>query len=334
MVSSLSAGARIITYDGCPTYPQNNYLWRLCEEEDINIFGTSPSYLSICMRENDQIQKQFKLDSLKTILSTGSPLNKEHYQWVYGKVKKDVHLASISGGTDIISCFMLGNPLLPVKSGVIQAPGLGMAITAKSTIGEDLIQQKGELVCTKAFPSMPLYFLNDSNNQKYWKTYFASDYYPGLWSHGDYIEIDEDGGVIVYGRSDATLNPGGIRIGTSEIYRCVESLSIVKDSLAISYDKWQGSILLFIVLSYRQVLTAREVKEIMQHIKLNLSPKHLPKKIFQVSSIPYTRSGKKVELTIKKIFNGEPINNLSAIGNSEVIDEFYQLYKDLKEERF
>ena len=219
-MSSLHVGASILLYDGSPVYPKVSTLWDLIDEHGITIFGTSPKFLSICQTKGYVPQKQNHLISLKTILSTGSPLTDDNFNWVYKNVKEDVLLSSISGGTDIISCFMLGNPLLPVYSEEIQCRGLGMKVEVFNEKGESVVNEKGELVCTAPFPSMPIYFWNDPEKEKYKAAYF--DYFPKAWRHGDYIKLTEKGSIEVYGRSDSTLNPGGVRIGSSEIYNIVE----------------------------------------------------------------------------------------------------------------
>ena len=247
LVSSLNIGATIFLYDGSPAYPNIETLWNLIEKESINIFGTSPKFLSISQKSNLVPKGKFDLSPLKTILSTGSPLSTENFEWVYSDVKKDVQLSSISGGTDIISCFMLGNPVLPVYRGEIQCRGLAMKVEAFDEEGKSVVQKKGELVCAEPFPSMPIYFWNDPDNKKYQNAYFNK--YTGVWHHGDFIELTEHNGIIVYGRSDATLNPGGVRIGTAEIYRIVENMEEVLDSLVVG-QKWNNDvrIILFVVL--------------------------------------------------------------------------------------
>ncbi|MDP3829779.1 MAG: acetoacetate--CoA ligase, partial [Ignavibacteriaceae bacterium] len=308
LISSLSIGAKIVLYDGSPVYPSTEKLWQLIDENEITIFGTSPKFLSICEKEEFSPFNKFNLNSLKTILSTGSPLSDNNYDWVYSNVKKDIQLSSISGGTDIISCFMLGNPMLPVYKGEIQCFGLGMKVEVFNEDGKCIKREKGELVCTAPFPSMPVYFWDDFDNKKYLSAYF--EYFAGIWRHGDYIEITENNGIIVYGRSDATLNPGGVRIGTAEIYRLVETFEFVKDSLVIGVNyNSDVKILLFVVLKDESVLTNDLTNQIKMKIKKDASPRHLPNQIIQVDEIPHTISGKKVESTIARIFNGGVIDN-------------------------
>ena len=266
LVSSLNIGATIFLYDGSPAYPNIETLWNLIEKESINIFGTSPKFLSISQKSNLVPKGKFDLSPLKTILSTGSPLSTENFEWVYSDVKKDVQLSSISGGTDIISCFMLGNPVLPVYRGEIQCRGLGMKVEAFDEEGKSVVQEKGELVCAEPFPSMPIYFWNDPDNKKYQNAYF--DKYTGVWHHGDFIEITEHNGIIVYGRSDATLNPGGVRIGTAEIYRIVENMEEVLDSLVVG-QKWNSDvrIILFVVLRPHLKINEKLKNKIRNEIK-------------------------------------------------------------------
>ena len=265
--------------------------------------------------------------SLRTILSTGSPLAEETFHWVYKNVKSDLQLSSISGGTDIISCFMLGNPTLPVYSGEIQCKGLGMKVESFNEKGDPVIGAKGELVCTEPFPSMPVYFWDDESGEKYRKAYF--DKFPGVWTHGDYIEITENGGIKVYGRSDATLNPGGVRIGTSEIYRIVEELDEIQDSLAVG-KKWNGDekVILFVSLNEGIELDHTLVEKIKTDLRLKATPRHVPSEIFQVKEIPRTISGKKVEIAVSKILNGEEVENKDALANPYSLDQFRKFGKE------
>ena len=321
LISSLQVGASIFLFDGSPAYPNLEILWKLIDREKINIFGTSPKFLSICEKSGIMTKNKFNLKTLKTILSTGSPLSDQNYRWVYSSVKNDVQLSSISGGTDILSCFMLGNPILPVFEGEIQCRGLGMKVEAFDNDGKSLINKKGELVCTEPFPSMPVNFWNDKNNEKYRKAYF--DQYDGVWTHGDYIIINERGGIVVYGRSDATLNPGGVRIGTSEIYRIVESMEEVSDSIVVG-KKWNSDIkvILFVVLKEDIILTKEMIKKIKKNIRVNATPRHVPSAICQVKEIPRTISGKKVELAVTKILNNETVENRESIANPESLELF------------
>jgi len=272
-------------------------------------------------------KREFNLTSLKTILSTGSPLTDSNFEWVYKNVKDDVLLSSISGGTDIISCFMLGSPVIPVYSGEIQTRGLGMKVESWDEVGQPLIEEKGELVCTAPFPSRPIFFWNDENKEKYMSAYF--EHYPGVWRHGDFIRITKNGGVIVYGRSDATLNPGGVRIGTAEIYRIVESMDEVADSLVVGQN-WKDDVrvILYVVLKNELSLNDQLINKIKEQIKLNASPRHVPSKIIQIKEVPHTISGKKVELAVTRILNGEKVENKDALANPKSLDQFKSIIED------
>jgi len=328
LVSSLTLGARVLLYDGSPFYKRPAALWQMAEEEKISIFGTSAKYLAAVEKANVKPGKTFDLSSLKAVLSTGSPLSIESFEYVYREIKEDLVLSSISGGTDIISCFALGNPMGPVYAGELQCRGLGMKVEAFSQEGKSVLGEKGELVCTAAAPSMPISFWNDPDGSKYRGAYF--ELYPGVWSHGDYIEITENGGVIIYGRSDATLNPGGVRIGTAEIYRQVENIPEILDSLVIGQD-WDNDVrvLLFVKLREGIQLTNDLTKRIKETIRTNTSPRHVPAKIIAVADIPYTISGKKVELAVRKIIHNEEVKNRDALANPEALD----FYRDLAELR-
>lgn len=321
LVSSLHVGANILLYDGSPIYPKVSTLWDLIDELGITIFGTSPKFLSICQTKGYIPQKQNHLTSLKTILSTGSPLTDENFNWIYQNVKDDVLLSSISGGTDIISCFILGNPLLPVYSEEIQCRGLGMKVEVFNEKGESVADEKGELVCTAPFPSMPIYFWNDNNNNKYESAYF--EHYPGIWRHGDYIMLTDRGSIIVFGRSDATLNPGGVRIGTAEIYNVVEKMDEVSDSLVIGQN-WNNDvrIILFVVLKGDTHLTLELKEKINYEIKKALTPRHVPSKIIQIYEVPRTINMKKVEVAVSRLINGEYIDNKEALANPDSLEQF------------
>ncbi len=328
LVSSLNIGATIFLYDGSPAYPNLNILWKKIEEEKITVFGTSPKFISICEKSEINPKRDYNLSSLQTILSTGSPLSVENFEYVYSKVKEDVQLSSISGGTDIVSCFMLGNPVLPVYRGEIQSRGLGMKVESFNDEGNPVLEEKGELVCTAPFPSMPIYFWNDEEGEKYKAAYF--EYYPGVWRHGDFIKITENGGVIIYGRSDATLNPGGVRIGTAEIYRIVEKMDEVLDSIVIGQNRKNDiQIILFVVLKNDAKLNKELTDKIKAKIKLEATPRHVPAKIFQVDEVPRTISGKKVELAVTKIFNDEEVVNEDALANPASLKEFKLLAQEL-----
>jgi acetoacetyl-CoA synthetase len=324
LISSLNIGSTIFLYDGSPAYPNLNFLWQKIEEEKITVFGTSPKFLSTCQKSNLIPKEKFNLSELKNILSTGSPLSEENFNYVYSNVKDDIQLSSISGGTDIISCFMLGNPILPVYAGELQCRGLGMKVQAFNEKGESVIEEKGELVCTEPFPSMPVYFWNDPDMEKYKSAYFG--YYSGVWRHGDFIKITKNGGVVIYGRSDATLNPGGVRIGTAEIYRIVEAMDEVTESIVVGQNyKNDVRIILFVVLKNDLTLS----KELIDNIKLNIrksaSPRHVPAKIIQIKEVPRTISGKKVEIAVTRIIHGDAVKNKDALINPGSLEQFVKL---------
>ena len=326
LVSSLALGARVFLYDGSPFYPDPGAMWQMAQDEKITIFGTSAKYLAALEKAGVKPKESYDLTSLKAILSTGSPLSAESFEFVYRDIKDDLCLSSISGGTDIISCFALGNPMGPVYASELQCRGLGMKVESYDEQGNSLIGHKGELVCTLSAPSMPIYFWNDPNNTKYGEAYF--DVYPGVWQHGDYIEITEHGGVIIYGRSDATLNPGGVRIGTAEIYRQVESIPEIVDSLVVGQD-WENDvrIVLFVKLREDVKLTDELVHRIKTTIRKNCTPRHVPAKCIEVADIPYTISGKKVELAVQNVLHGREVKNKDALANPEALD----CYADLPE---
>lgn len=321
LISSLQTGATIFLYDGSPVYPDINTLWKNIDKYGITIFGTSPKFLSICEKSGLLPKNDFNLDRLKTILSTGSPLSAENFRYVYNNVKDDVQLSSISGGTDIISCFALGNPNLPVYEGELQCRGLGMKVEAFNDEGHSVIDEKGELVCTAPFPSMPVFFWDDPEKVKYKAAYF--EYFPGIWRHGDFIKITKRGSVVIYGRSDATLNPGGIRIGTAEIYRIVEKMDEISDSIVVG-QQWKNDIriILFVVLKDGIGLTEELADLIKLKIKTLATSRHVPARIFQVSDVPRTLSGKKVELAVSKIIKGEEIINIEALANPESLKQY------------
>ena len=320
LVSSLSIGISIILYDGNPFFPNNESLLEIMNDLDINVFGTSAKYISSLETLNVKPNK-FEFNSLKSILSTGSILSPDSYDYIYKNWKERVQLASISGGTDIISCFALGNPMLPVYKNELQCIGLGMSVKSYGNDMEHKINRKGELVCDKPFPSMPIGFWNDKNNKKYIQTYFA--YSNNVWKHGDYITINSNGGVTIYGRSDATLNPGGIRIGTSEIYQTIEQHDRIEDSVAVGQNLCEDErILLFIKLKDSNNLTDSFINEIKTLIKNNCSPRHVPAFIIKVEDIPYTINGKKIEIAVKRIINNEEVTNIQSISNPECLKEY------------
>lgn len=321
LVGALFQGVTIFLYDGSPAHPDLNTLWTAIDEENINVFGTSPKFLQSCEAAGLSPRESHRLDSLKAILSTGSPLPDTSFDWVYRQVKSDLQLASISGGTDIVSCFMLGSPTLPVYCGEIQTRGLGMKIETYNDAGKSVVEEVGELVCTAPFPSRPVQFWNDADGAKYKAAYF--DHFPGVWRHGDFIKITETGGVIVYGRSDATLNRGGVRIGTAEIYGPVEALAEIDDSLVIERRVGTDSqVILFVVLAIGFDLTEDLIQKIRGTIREQESPRHVPDKILVVSEIPRTVSGKKVELAVARILNGQPVTNREALANPNSLLQF------------
>ena len=321
LVSSLAVGSAITLYDGSPFYPQKTTLWEMVDELKISIFGTSAKFIEACMNSKLKPQNISTLKSLRTILSTGSPLIEECFDYVYKDIKEDILLGSISGGTDIISCFALSSPLLPVIRGELQCRGLGMDVYAYDQNQNSLIGEKGELVCCTAFPSMPIYFWNDPDGTKYKKAYFET--FKGIWHHGDLISISKTGGVKIYGRSDTTLNPGGVRIGTAEIYRVLSSLSYIEDSLVVG-QKWKADqrIILFVQLKNNAVLGQNLINEIKTKISKECSHRHTPSKVLQVAGIPYTMNGKKVELAIKQILENEPVLNIDALKNPKTLEYF------------
>jgi acetoacetyl-CoA synthetase len=328
LVSNLAIGAAIVLYDGSPLQPNSNAMWDMVDELGITHFGTSAKYIDACRQEGLSPIKTHSLESMRTIFSTGSPLVEESFDYVYNQIKKEIQLASISGGTDIISCFAGGNPTLPVYRGELQSITLGMDVAAYNPEGNAIQNEKGELVCRKAFPSMPIHFWNDPNGEKYHQAYF--NVLPGIWYHGDYIEINDHGGVQIFGRSDATLNPGGVRIGTAEIYRVVDTFDEVEDSLVVG-QKWEDDerVILFIKLNKKRIFTENLTKQIKQSIRNNCSPRHVPAIVLETKDIPYTINGKKVEIAVKKIIHGHTVANKDALANPESLD----LYQNLNELR-
>ena len=326
LVSSLSVGATVVLFDGSPFHPNGNAMWEMADELDITVFGTSAKFIDACKDAKIRPVEAVDLTSLRTILSTGSPLVDECFDYVYKHVKQDVLLGSISGGTDIISCFALGNPMLPVVRGELQCRGLGMDVHAYNATGQSMINEKGELVCISAFPSMPIHFWNDPEGIKYQNAYFGT--FPGIWYHGDFIRLSQHGGIKIFGRSDATLNPGGVRIGTAEIYRVVEAMDFVEDSLVIGQE-WEGDqrVILFLKMKDGFILSDELIVEIKSQIRSNCSPRHVPAKILETKGIPYTINLKKVEIAVKKIIQGEYVTNRDALANPEVLD----YYRDIPE---
>ena len=326
LISGLASGATLLLYDGSPTWPDAAALWRIAAEEGVTIFGTSAKYLAGNAKANLHPGRDFDLHRLRAVLSTGSPLAPESFDYVYERVKADVHLASISGGTDIISCFMLGNPLLPVQRGELQCAGLGMAVEIYDAEGHVLTEGCGELVCEKPFPSMPLGFWGDTDGRLYRAAYFER--FPGVWAHGDYAARTRSGGFIIHGRSDAVLNPGGVRIGTAELYRAVEAVPEVLESLAVG-ERADGDerIVLFVVLRDGLVLDAALCGKIGLAVRQTLTPRHVPAKILQVTDLPRTRSGKLAELAVRAILHGEPVPNLAALSNPEALEQIRRSFE-------
>jgi len=325
LVSSLFFGSTIVLYDGSPFYPYSTSMLEIMDLNNLTIFGTSAKYISHIESENIIPKNIGKFKKLRTILSTGSPLNDSSYDFVYSSWKKNVQLCSISGGTDIISCFALGNPIIPVRKGELQCLGLGMSVKSYNPNGEHKFNYKGELVCDKAFPSMPIYFWDDTQGKKYKAAYF--EMYDNTWAHGDYISINDKYGVKIYGRSDSTLNPGGVRIGTAEIYQSVESVKYVLDSLAIGQRyKDDERIILFVKLSDSYSLNTAIEKELRAVIRKDCSPRHVPSVIVQIDDIPYTINGKKVEIAVKNIIHGLNPENKTALANPESL----LLYENIK----
>jgi len=325
LVSALGIGATVVLYEGNPGYPSMHHLWELAERVKMTVFGTSAKYIAACEQAGLKPGKEHDLSALRAICSTGSPLPPEGFRWVYENVKQDLDLASICGGTDIISCFMLGNPMLPVYAGEIQCLGLGMDVRAYNFDGQPVIGEKAELVCCAPFPSQPVCFWNDPDNEKYRDAYFT--HYLGVWRHGDFVEITPRGGVIVYGRSDATLNPGGVRIGTAEIYREVEAIPEIVDSVVVGKDTADADVevCLFVVLRPGVTLDDVLAKRIRQRIAEGATKRHVPKHIKQVSAVPYTLNGKKVELAVRQMIHGQPVKNRDALSNPEALEQYSRI---------
>ena len=324
LVSGLATGGAIVLFDGNPLKPDKSILLKMIDELNINIFGTSAKYIDTLENMGINPENLSKFPSLETILSTGSPLLEKSFDYVYRDWKEDVLLASISGGTDIVSCFAGGVPWLPVHRGELQCSMLGMKMEALDESGQAVIGEKGELTCSAAFPVMPIYFLNDDGGKKYHDAYF--DVYPNIWCHGDYVDINEHGGVRFFGRSDATLNPGGVRLGTADLYRVVEALPEISDSVAVG-QRWDGDerIILFIILNDGAVFNEALQTTIKKAIRDKCSPRHVPALIIKTKAIPYTLSGKKVELVIKKLIHGEVVKNKDALSNPDSLDFYQQL---------
>ena len=324
LVTFLASKASIVLFDGFPMYKKNDLLFKIAQNEQITLFGVSAKYIDQLRKLKIKIKSKFKLNYLKIICSTGSPLSEDNFQYVYDNIKKNVHLASIAGGTDLVSCFVLGNIYSPVYKGQIQNNGLGMNTDVFSDKGKSLINKKGELVCKTPFPSMPKLFWNDKNNKKFKNAYFNK--FKNVWHHGDYAERKKNGGYIIYGRSDATLNPGGVRLGTAEIYSIVEKFKNVKESIVIG-QSWDNDIriILFLVLNKPNTLDNLFIEKIKKNIRAEASPRHVPAKIIEVSDIPRTKNGKIVELAVKNIIEGNNIKNIEALANPSVLKQFKNL---------
>lgn len=330
LVSSLAVGATLVLFDGNPFHPDPGALWKMAQDQKITIFGTSAGYITALQNAGVKPGKTYDLTPLKALLSTGSPLSMEGFEYIYKAVKQDLQLASISGGTDLNGCFALGNPMGPVYSGELQCRGLAMKVMSFDENGKQVINQQGELVCTAPFPSMPISFWNDPDNKKYHDAYF--NVYPNIWRHGDYIVVTERGSVIMYGRSDATLNPGGIRIGTAEIYRQMDLVKEIADCVVVGQN-WKNDVrvVLFVQMAEGYELTDDIVKKIKSTIRTNASPRHVPALILPVPDIPYTHNMKKVELAVKKVIHNQSVLNKDALRNPEVLDCFANI-KALKED--
>ena len=326
LVSALASKASIVLFDGFPMYKKNDLLIKIAEKEKITLFGVSAKYIDTLRKLEFSTKNKYKLSKLRTICSTGSPLSMEGFEYIYKYIKKDVHLSSISGGTDIVSCFVLGNLYQPVISGEIQNKGLGLDVDVFNDKGKSSKNAKGELVCKNPFPSMPLKFWSDKKDIKFKNAYFNK--FSNTWHHGDYAEIKKSGGFIIHGRSDTTLNPGGVRLGTAEIYSEVEKFKEIKESIVIG-QSWNNDIriILFIVLNSKYDFDEDLIKRIKIQIRKNASPRHAPSKIIAVNDIPRTKNGKIVELAVKNTIEGNEIKNKEALANPEVLKQ----YKNLKE---
>ena len=328
LISALASKASIVLFDGSPMYKKEDLLLKIANKEKITLFGISAKYIDALRKTAKNYKKIYKLSKLKTICSTGSPLSEDGFNYVYKNIKKDVHLASISGGTDIVSCFVLGNLYQPVYSGEIQNKALGMDVRVFNEKGKSVLNKKGELVCVNPFPSMPLKFWNDKNNKKFENAYFNK--FKNIWYHGDYAKITNKNGFIISGRSDTTLNPGGVRLGTAEIYSEIERFDEIKESLVVG-QSWDNDIriILFVILNLKFRLTEDLITRMKLQIRKNASPRHVPNKIIQVNDIPRTKSGKIVELAVKNIIEGNKIKNKEALANPDTLNEFINI-KELK----
>ena len=330
LISALATGCTLVLYEGSLNHPDLSTAWRLAAELGVTVFGTSASFVEACMQDTVPPRDLADVSSLRALLSTGSPLSPDAFRWVYANVNSNLRLSSISGGTDIVSCFVLGNPLLPIYAGEIQCAGLGMDIAAYDESGESVVGIQGELVCRRPFPSMPVRFWNDPNGRRYRAAYFET--YPGVWRHGDFIEITPRGGVVIFGRSDATLMPGGVRIGTAEIYRPLEAIPQVVAGLATTMrHEGRNEIVLFVVLRPEDKLDEALRAEILRTIRTSASPRHVPQQVLAVPDLPRTRNGKLAELTVARILRGDPVTNRESLANPECLVVFEFLREQLLE---
>ena len=328
LVSALATGCTLVLYEGSLNHPDLSTAWRLAEELGVTVFGTSAAFLEACLQARIRPRELADLSAMRVLLSTGSPLSPDAFRWVYANVRRNLRLSSISGGTDIVSCFVLGNPLLPVYAGEIQCAGLGMDVAAFDEHGNPLVGRQGELVCRRPFPSMPVRFWNDPGGRRYRAAYFER--YPGVWRHGDFIEITPRGGIVMLGRSDAALNPGGVRIGTAEIYRPLESISSVVAGLATTVRRaGRDEIVLFVVPEPGRTLDDALRTEIVQAIRAASSPRHVPRHVLAVPDLPRTRNGKLAELSVARILRGEPVTNRESLANPECLAVFEALRAQL-----
>ncbi len=324
LTCSLSVGATLVLFDGNPFHPGADALWKMAEEEKVTVFGTSAGYIEALKNAGVRPGEQFDLSPLKAVLSTGSPLSDENFEFVYAHIKEDLLLASISGGSDLNGCFALGNPMGAVYTGELQCRGLGMKVYAYDDDGKAVVDQQAELVCCAPFPSMPIYFWGDEDGSKYHSAYY--DQYPGIWAHGDFIQVTSRGGVIMFGRSDTTLNPGGVRIGTAEIYRRLDAMEELEDSVVVG-QSWKNDVrvILFVKIAPGFELTEELEKKIRNDIRANASPRHVPAKIIETPDVPYTLNMKKVELAVKKMIEGKEVKNKDALKNPDALDFFANL---------
>ena len=324
LVSGLASGASIVLYDGSPGHPNLGTLWRMAERTETTHFGTSPKFLAACSKSELVPREIADLSNLKSLLSTGAPLVPEQFDWVYDNVNSDIQVASISGGTDIIGCFLAGSPLLPVYRGELQCSQLGMDVQSWNVDGKSVIGESGELVCASPFPSMPISFWNDEDGSNYRSAYF--DEFEGVWTHGDYVEMTSTGGAIIYGRSDITLNPGGVRIGTAEIYRAVENMEQIVDAVVVGRpNKGDVDVVLCVKLGEGVIFDNNLKSDISGQIRSATTPRHVPDYIFEVDDIPYTISGKKVEKAVLETITGRSVGNKDALANPESLEQYSTL---------